>query len=139
MFDWWKLDSKKPKSLGQQGEEFAQLEYKKLGYNIVTTNFFNKRGLRKGEVDFIATMGNKIVFVEVKTRKFNTGKFGSGAEAVSVFKQRKILKAVKIFLQQNPKYLSFVPQIDVCVVIYNEFDKNTFSATILANAVEDYG
>ena len=138
MFNLFKPALKKPKSLGQLGEEFAQGEYKKRGYKIIAANFFNKKGLRKGEVDFIAANKQEIVFVEVKTRHTQSLKFGTGAEAVNVFKQLKLLKAVKIFLQQNPKYQSLRPQIDVCVVAYSELDKQQFSATIIANAVEDW-
>ena len=54
MFNIFKPKPVQPKTLGQRGEEFAQGEYKKRGYRIVVANFFNKKGLRKGEVDFIA-------------------------------------------------------------------------------------
>jgi uncharacterized protein (TIGR00252 family) len=138
MFNLFKSEPKKPKSLGQLGEEFAQEEYKKRGYTIVAANFFNKKGLRKGEVDFIAKNKQDIVFVEVKTRHVLVEKYGTAAEAVNVFKQLKLLKAVKIFLQQQPKYQKLRPQIDVCAVAYNELDKTPFSATIIPNAVEDW-
>lgn len=137
MFNPFKSKSVKPKTLGQLGEEFAQDEYKKKGFKIIASNFFNKKGLRKGEVDFIATNGMQIVFVEVKTRHSFDKKFGSGAEAVNVYKQTKLLKAVKIFLLQNPKYFKLTPQIDVCEVKYNELDNPPFCAKIISNAVED--
>jgi len=138
MFNWLKSSSAKPKSLGQMGEEFAQEEYKKRGYKIIAANFFNKKGLRLGEIDFIATNNNRLVFVEVKTRNSVASKFGSAAEAVNQFKQLKILKAVKVFLQKNPKYLKFQPQIDVCVLEFNEVDKTFKPAIIIPNAVEDW-
>ena len=81
---------------------------------------------------------NRIIFVEVKTRKLETGKFGSGAEAVNHFKQIKILKAVKVFLQKNPKYAEFQPQIDVAVVNLKDVDSSPESVIIIANAVEDW-
>jgi len=135
MFEF--LKSKPIKTLGQLGEEFAQEEYKKRGYKIIAANFFNKKGLRKGEVDFIATDKHTIIFAEVKTRQAGNSKFGTGQEAVNQFKQLKLLKAVKIFLLENPKYAELRPQIDVCVVSYSEFDKPQFSAIIISNAVED--
>lgn len=140
MFTWFKKSSTqtKPKTLGQLGEEFAQGEYKKRGYKIIAANFFNKKGLRLGEVDFIAANKSEVIFVEVKARVSSTGKFGSGAEAVDIYKQRKILKAVKVFLQKNPKYLSLQPKIDVCVMEYSEIDKAFKSAIIIPNAVEDF-
>lgn len=149
----------KPKTLGQLGEEFAQQEYIRRGYKVVASNFFNKKGLRKGEVDFIAVNKERIAFVEVKTRHALSKRFGTGAEAVNVFKQTKLLKAVKIFLLQESKYNHLAPGIDVCEVTYNELDpvrgKSTsgankglvasngvdsppFCAKILVNVVEDW-
>lgn len=138
MLNWLKKDIKL-KTLGQVGEEFAQAEYRKRGYEIVAANFFNKKGLRKGEVDFIAKNKTEIIFVEVKSRTDGSKKFGQGGEAVNIFKQIKLLKAVKIYLLQNPKYLNLRPQIDVCVVKCNIIDKKPYSAIIIPNAVEDWG
>ncbi len=138
MFNWLKPKSTKPKTLGQMGEEFAQKEYKQRAYSIIAANFFNKKGLRLGEIDFIAKNKSQIIFVEVKTRSSAESKFGTAAESVNVFKQLKILKAVKVFLQRHPKYQTLQPQIDVCIISYNELDKNPFSAKIIANAVEDW-
>ena len=141
MFNWLKNPSadKKPKTLGQLGEEFAQKEYKKRGFKIIAANEYNKKGKRLGEIDFIAKDKHRIVFVEVKTRNISANKFGTGAEAVNVFKQRKILAAVKMYFLRNQKYLNLQPQIDVCVVEYDEFDKSFKPATIIPNAVEDWG
>ena len=155
MLNWLK-PSKAVKSLGQLGEELAQDEYKKRGLKIIAANFFNKKGLRLGEIDFIACDKKKIIFVEVKTRTSAANKFGSGAEAVDQFKQIKILKAVKVFLQKNPKYGNLQPQIDVCIVLangvdpvksaesgsakrlFNRVDKGAESVKIISNAVEDW-
>ncbi|MBI5530656.1 MAG: YraN family protein [Candidatus Doudnabacteria bacterium] len=138
MFNFFKPKLIKPASLGQRGEEFAQELYRKKGYKIIAANFFNRKGLRKGEVDFIAANKTDIVFVEVKTRRVGDKKFGGGAEAVNLYKQLKLLKAVKIFLQQHAEYVELKPQIDVCLVDYNELDNPQFCAKILMNAVEDW-
>lgn len=138
MFGWLTFKFKPAgKSLGQKGEQQAQAEYKKRGFQIIAANFFNRRGKRLGEIDFVAKNSEKIVFVEVKTRTADSGKFGSGAEAVDFFKQQKLLKAVKIFLAAEPEYLKLQPQIDVCVMQYSEVDKSFEPAKIIANAVED--
>lgn len=128
----------KLKTLGQRGEEFAQTEYVRRGYKIIASNFFNKKGLRKGEVDFIAVKDRQIIFVEVKTRNSRAKKFGGGEEAVNFYKQAKLLQAVKIFLLQNRQYAEHRPQVDVCVVTYREFDNFPFCAKIITNAVEDW-
>lgn len=138
MFDWLKSTPSEPKTLGQIGESIAQIEYKKQGYKIIAQNFFNKKGLRLGEIDFIAKNKSKIIFVEVKTRSEEVGRFGSGAEAVNIYKQLKILKSVKVFLQRNPEMAKLVPQIDVCVVQLTDIDKTPKSVKIIPNAVEDW-
>ncbi len=140
MFGWIAAHSKnkKPKTLGQVGEELAGQEYKRQGFEIIASNFFNRKGLRLGEVDLVAAGKGKIIFVEVKTRKAVQGRFGSAAEAVDAYKQKKLLKAVKLFLQQNPKWQSFQPQIDVCEIIMNALDKQPGSVKIITNAVEDW-
>jgi len=128
----------KIKSLGQIGEDYAQQEYKKLGYKIIAANEFNRKGKRLGEIDFIAANNKKIIFVEVKTRTGQGGKFGTAAEAVNVFKQRKILKAVKIFLLRYPQHQLLQPQIDVCALTATGLDNQPFFVKIIANAVEDW-
>lgn len=137
MLNWFLLKSQS-KNLGQLGEEFAQEEYKVRGFKIIAANFFNKKGLRLGEIDFIALGKNEIIFVEVKTRNTRLGKFGGGAEAVDIYKQRKILKAVKVFLLANSQYQVLRPQIDVCVLESSGLDKPAFYAKIISNAVEDW-
>jgi len=141
MFGWIKKKTpaaEKPKPLGQLGEEFAQKEYETRGFKVIAKNEYNKKGLRRGEIDFIATDKNKIIFVEVKTRKSSGDRFGQGVESVNRFKQIKLISAAKIYLLNNPKYQKLQPQIDVCVIDYNPFDKAFKCAKILMNAVEDW-
>jgi putative endonuclease len=135
-FDWFK--AKPPLSLGQQGEKLAQAAYRKKGFAILESNYFNRRGKRLGEIDFICKNKEAIIFVEVKTRTQQTGQFGSGAEAVDKFKQQKFLKAVKIYLQQHPEHRALRPSIDVCVVELTAIDKSAKSVMIIPNAVEDW-
>jgi putative endonuclease len=139
MFDWLKKTSFNniSKTLGQLGEEFAQEAYIKLGFELIAKNEFNKKGKRLGEIDFIVKNKDKIIFVEVKTRSLGKEKFGSGAEAVNQFKQKKLLKAVFVFLGKNPKFVKFQPQIDVCLVDYDPVDKRFIPVKIIANAVEN--
>ena len=152
-----KSEPEKPKILGQVGEEIAQIEYKNLGFKIIAKNEFNKKGLRLGEIDFIVTKKDSIIFVEVKTRVHDKGFFGTAIESVDHFKQIKILKAVKLYLVRNQSAQKFKPQIDVCIIKITDFsrlpqveerpakylpldgvDKIPYSARILSNAVEDW-
>jgi putative endonuclease len=127
----------KPKTLGQLGEEFAQSVYRKKGFEVLAANVYNKTGLRKGEIDFVAKNRTQLVFVEVKTRKQQQGRFGSGEEAVNIYKQHKLLTAVKLYLLQHPDYANLRPQIDVCVVGFNQLDNCFECDKIISNAVED--
>jgi putative endonuclease len=140
MWNWLKKSSadNKPKTLGQLGEELAQEEYKKRGYKIIAKNEYNKKGKQLGEIDFIAKDKWSIVFVEVKTRTAGADKFGKGVESVNIYKQQKLLRAVKMYFLRKPKMLEFKPQIDVCLMEYNEFDKTFKPAIIIPNAVEDW-
>ncbi len=156
MFNWFK--PVQPKTLGQIGEEIAQIEYKHRGYSVIAANFFNRKGKRLGEVDFIAAGSGRVIFVEVKTRSTEADFHGTAAESVDRYKQAKLLKAIKIFLLKEPEYRMLQPQIDVAVIILNDMgqlepvkvegqrkyvvkgslDKLDKSVTIIPNAVEDW-
>lgn len=133
MWPW----SKNRLTLGQRGEKFAQAEYQRQEYTILAQNVFNRKGKQLGEIDFIAKRGNILCFVEVKTRAISQTAFGNGLDAVNSYKQAKILKAVKLFLQRNPHLQSCQPRIDVCSIEWTDLDKTPQSVIIISNAVED--
>ena len=87
---------KNRKELGNAGEEFATAYLKSKHYEILARNF---RFGKNAEIDIVATINGTISFIEVKTR--NSQKFGSPAEAVTLKKQHKIIKASIKFLQDN--------------------------------------
>lgn len=123
--------------LGELGEKIAAAAYRKRGFTVVGANMVNARGKRWGELDLIVKDENTIIFVEVKTRSKPDSRFGSSREAVSVYKSRRLLKTVKLFLVRNLQYQSLRPQIDICLVMPRNLDNSRFSVTILANAVPD--
>lgn len=125
-------------NLGQQGELWAIKEYEKKGYSLLAQNEFNKKGLRLGEIDFIVKLGKTLAFVEVKTRTLAVGRFGSGAEAVDHFKQLKLLKSVKLYLNRHPELLSLTPRIDVCVITVTNLDRGEYYVTMYENSVADW-
>ena len=98
----------KPNPRGKSGEEYAARILRQHGYAILARNF----SCRRGEVDIIATIGDIIVFAEVKTRRQNS--MVSGAEAVTPGKQRKIIAAALFYLQGHPCDLQ--PRFDVLCV-----------------------
>ena len=79
-------------TLGEIGENLACDELERRGYAIVARRY-RRRG---GEIDIIASDGPTVVFVEVKTRAGSD--FGSGAEAVSWLKRRRIVSVANEFL-----------------------------------------
>lgn len=136
-FPWFKGFGK-PKTLGVLGEEWALKEYRKLGYKLVKKNYFNKKGIRLGEIDFIVRKADQLVFVEVKARTVEEGRFGRGAEAVDKFKQVKILRSVKQFLGSHLDLQNLAPRIDVCEVVVEDFDKARYRVIMYEGAVEDW-
>lgn len=129
--------SNRTSSLGKLGELFAQGVYRHKGYKVIDANVFNKKGKRVGEVDFIAVGENDIAFVEVKTRSSINSRFGSGLESVNIFKQKKLLKMVKLFLLRNRFYTKFRPHIDIVSILWANVDKKPEKVIITSNAVED--
>ena len=120
------------KSLGQAGEDLTAEHYQKQGYKLLERNYIFPHGKQMGEVDLIFFKNNEIVFVEVKTRTNN--KFGGPFEAVDFFKQRKLIKTAKLFLQLHPKWQDCNFRIDVAAV---DIDNAEQPVIIIANAIED--
>ena len=73
-----------PQNTGKVGEDLATVELWHLGYAILARRYRT----RYGEIDIVAQDGETIVFVEVKARR--SGQFGTAAEAVTPWKQRRI-------------------------------------------------
>ena len=114
------------KNLGNAGESFAARYLEQHGYKILEKNF----RVRSAEIDIIAEFDGVIVFVEVKTR--SDTKHGLPAEAVNLRKQKKIIEAASVFLQ-NEKYFDSPCRFDV-IEIYSDGVK--FTARHIENAFE---
>ena len=71
-------------ALGLQGEDLAVRELQRRGYAILARRYRT----RFGEIDIVAQDGDAVVFVEVKARR--TARFGSAAESIPSWKQRRI-------------------------------------------------
>lgn len=68
--------------------------------------------MRRGEIDIVATQGEFIVFVEVKTRR--SEKFGLGEASITWRKRQHARAAIERYLQINTTNLS--PRYDVIVI-----------------------
>ena len=83
--------------LGAEGELRAAVYLRKKGYRISGQN------VRSGgvEIDIIAERGNRVVFVEVKSRR--SVRFGSPEAAVDARKQARIVRGAFAWLRENPR------------------------------------
>lgn len=82
-------------SYGKIGEDLAEQYLIRKDYYILAKNYHS----RFGEIDIIASDGEFIVFVEVKTRTQNM--FGSPLEAITRNKLSKLVKTSQFYLSQR--------------------------------------
>ena len=81
--------------IGVKGESFAVKYLKEQKYKILQRNF----SCSFGEIDIVAKDGDYIVFVEVKSRSGNC--FGMPREAVTISKQKTIIRCASLWLSKN--------------------------------------
>jgi putative endonuclease len=84
-------------AVGKAGEEAAVQYLCQQGYQILERNY----RCRFGEIDLIARDGQTLAFIEVKTRR--SQRFGPPAAAVTIEKQRHLIKASQVYLSQKRK------------------------------------
>jgi putative endonuclease len=99
------------KSTGDSGEDAAVQFLIGKNFEIIKRNFHS----RYGEIDIIVENAEYIIFVEVKSRKFDS--LLKGLERVGVSKQKKIIKTACVFLKQNPTKKQ--PRFDVICINFD--------------------
>lgn len=119
--------------LGKIGEGLASRIYERRGFSVLAKNFYNRRGRRIGEIDFVAVKGGHIRFVEVKTR--SAGRLESALLAVDRRKRLKTLKATNYFLLCFPKYQRYQLHLDVVVVLFGAVDKRRIIVKIYSDGI----
>jgi putative endonuclease len=82
-------------NLGKTGEDQACRALIRHGYAILARRYRT----RIGEIDIVAREGEVVVFVEVKAR--SSDRFGHPTEAVTVWKQRRIILMAQHFLARH--------------------------------------
>ena len=82
------------RELGQRGESAAVVYLQRIGFTVLETNWRT----RAGEIDIVASDGECLVLIEVKTRR--TISKGSPEDAVSPAKQRKLGKLAAAYVQR---------------------------------------
>jgi len=121
--------------IGAAGERIAAHHYVSKGYRIIARNFYNTRGKRAGEIDFVAIKGMSIRFVEVKSRVARGPELA--LHDVNYPKRLRLLLAIKYFLLLYPAYLKCLQHIDLAVVLFSEFDKSRASVRIYPDVIDD--
>ena len=96
--------------LGRWGESIAAKDLRRRGWRIMNAGF----RCRFGEIDFIATDGTYLAFIEVKLRK--NADFGSAAAYVDYRKQEKLRATAEFYLSKAGE-TKLQPRFDV-VEIY---------------------
>ena len=81
--------------LGILGEELAAGALQRRGYSILARRYRTECG----EIDIVAQDGETLVFVEVKARE--TAEFGTAAEAVTPWKQRRLARMARDYLTRE--------------------------------------
>ncbi|MEO2204085.1 YraN family protein [Paenibacillus pabuli] len=81
---------------GKLGEEAACSWLREHGYQIIKQNW----RCRRGEIDIIASQGDLLVFVEVRSRS-GAGNYGTPQESVDVRKMQQVRSTAAVYLQQS--------------------------------------
>lgn len=81
--------------LGRQGEDMAVTMLIGKGYRILDRNW----RFGKLELDIVASYGNEIVFVEVKTRRNDL--FASPRDAITTTKVKNIVRAADSYIKEH--------------------------------------
>jgi len=81
---------------GAHWEKTAESWLIEQGLRLLQRNFSS----RVGEIDLIMEDGTTIVFVEVRYRK--SGRYGGGAESITIHKQNRISRTAAWYLVKNP-------------------------------------
>ncbi len=89
------------REIGAMGETAVCRYLEERGYTILERNF---TAARVGEIDIIASKGEELHFVEVKSRKI--GSMVSGVESVTLRKQKRIIATTYYYFQKRDTYES---------------------------------
>lgn len=105
-----KLPKDDRKMLGKLGEELAFGYLLKQAYQIIERNW----RCRSGEIDIIAEKSNKLIFIEVRTRR-PSNRFGTAKESVDYRKQAKVREIAQFYIHRFHKYEQSI-QFDVITI-----------------------
>ncbi|MEL6311364.1 MAG: YraN family protein [Pseudomonadota bacterium] len=95
-------------AFGRWGERVAEIRLRLAGYRIVA----RRSKTKVGEIDLIALRGQRLAFIEVKTRRTrDDARFALTAQQAA-----RILRASQAWMSKNPRYRSCAPAFDLIAV-----------------------
>ena len=100
------------KEKGDIAEEKAVVYLKKMGFKIITQNYFAKK---MGEIDIVATKNSVYHFIEVKS-----GKGFDPVYNLTPSKLHKVINSAQLYLKQHHIHLSFC--IDAIIIRNEQFE-----------------
>jgi putative endonuclease len=112
---------------GKLGEELAVAELQRRGYAITAQRYRT----RCGEIDIVADDRGTLVFIEVKARA--SAEFGTAAEAVTPWKQRRLARMARDYLTRE-QVVDRPCRFDVVAIMFSapqpviELYQNAFDA-----------
>lgn len=89
-----RIDSRRPWGLRGEGLAYGFLVAR--GLRVRARNWRT----RWGELDLVCVHGDTLVFVEVKARR--GGRCGTGHEAVTTSKRRRVMRTAEAYLARHP-------------------------------------
>ena len=111
------------KVVGKLGEQLAvrylQQQPKEENWRILECNW----SCRSGELDMIAFHGERLVFIEVRTKRSFHSKYGSAAESVTVRKQRQVRATAQVYMKLQG-YLEYPIRFDVIAVTLTKLNND---------------
>jgi putative endonuclease len=119
----------KRKETGNLGEKLARDFLIQKGYRILESNY----RCSFGEIDIIASQGNCLVFVEVRTR--SSLSFGTPEESITSRKKLHFVRTAEHYLQ-NHKIRNSSWRIDM-VAVELDAGKKIKRIEIIENALEE--
>lgn len=90
---------------GLRAEWLSAMWLRLCGYRILKQRYTNPHG----EIDLIARRGNRLVFVEVKSRKTMV----EALEAVTFRQQQRLQRGALYFLSHHPRYRAYLQSFHI--------------------------
>ncbi|RUS46505.1 YraN family protein [Cohnella sp. AR92] len=101
------------RATGRAAEEAAALHLEQRGYVIAARNW----RCRTGELDLIATDGDVLVIVEVRSRRSSSARFGTAIEAINPRKCAQVRSTALVYLSHTRRESAKV-RFDVIAITF---------------------